>query len=101
MSLSSKFAVQAALEAIDACDVLGPKLLDLMAQHDHAASVARPDWSGPHHDTFENRFTSVQRALADGNSWVLHVRHQAEAKLAALIADAQEAARLLPISGPR
>jgi hypothetical protein len=94
-------AMRAALEAIDACDRLAPKLLDLMAHHEHAASVARVDWSGPHHDTFEERFSTVQRALADGSSWVLHVRHEAEAKLAALLADTEESARLLPVAGPR
>lgn len=92
---------RAAIEAIDACDRLAPKLLELIAQHDHAASVARPDWTGPHHDSFEERFASVQRALGDGRTWVLHVRHEAEVRLAILKAEAEEAAALLRTTGPR
>ena len=77
MSVFLGLEAQAAIEAIAACDRLAPKLLDLMAQHDHAAAVARPDWTGPHHDTFEERFASVQRRLSPGGYWVLQVRHEA------------------------
>ena len=73
---------QAVLEAIAACDRLALKLDDLIAQHAHAASVARLDWTGPHHDTFEWRFAAAQRRLEASRRWVLRLRHEAEARAA-------------------
>ena len=101
MSGSLAVRTQVTLEAIDACDRLAPTLLELIAQHEHAASIARPDWSGPHRDTFDERFASAQRALAEGQKWVLHVRHDAEARLAMLRLEAAEAAALLRTTGRR
>ncbi|MEY2420898.1 MAG: hypothetical protein QOI95_965 [Acidimicrobiaceae bacterium] len=92
---------QAAIEAIAACDRLAPKLLELLAQHDHAATMARPDWSGPHRDAFEARFAGVERALIAGGYWVLQVRHAAVTRLAELTVQAEEAAGLIPATGPR
>jgi len=71
------------LEVIDACDRLLPRLFEVIAQHEHAAAVARLDWSGPHHETFEERFVAVQRALGRGCTWVWRVRHDAMARLEA------------------
>lgn len=87
MSLSVGLEGRAAIEAIDACDRLAPKLLELIAQHDHAASVARPDWTGPHHDTFEERFTSVRGALTDGEAWVVRKRRELQVALLNSMAD--------------
>jgi len=87
----------AVIEAIVACDRLALRLTHLIAQHEHAASVARPDWTGPHHDTFEGRFAAVQRNLEVGRRWVLAVRHEAETRLAALEAEAV----LIRTTGPR
>jgi hypothetical protein len=101
MSLSTGAAWQAVMEGIAACNRLAPKLLDLVAEHDHAAAVARPDWSGPHHDTFEDRFMSVQQALLAGAAWVLQVRHELEHQLAALTLAAEEAATPVPATGPQ
>jgi hypothetical protein len=74
----------AAVEAIAACDRLAPKLLELLEQHDHASTLARPDWAGPHRDAFEERVVGVQRALVAGGHWVLQVRHDAVTTLAEL-----------------
>ena len=81
MSSPGGLEVRAALEVIDACDRLLPRLLDVIAQHEHAAAVARADWRGPHHETFEARFASVQRALGDGCARVLRIRHRAVLQL--------------------
>jgi hypothetical protein len=101
MSFSLGVEGRAAIEAIAACDRVAPRLLDLIAQHDHAATVARSDWCGPHRDTFEQRFAAVQGALVDGGFWVLHVRHAAATRLAELTLAAQEAETLLQPTGPR
>ena len=101
MSGSLTVRTQVTLEAIDACDRLAPKLLELIVQHEHAASIARPDWCGPHRDTFEERFASVQRGLAEGQRWVLQIRHEAVARLAMLRLEAAEEAAFLRTTGPR
>jgi hypothetical protein len=92
---------QGAIEAIAACDRVAPRLLDLIARHEHAAESARPDWHGPHRDTFEERFAGVQRALIEGGFWVLQVRHAAATRLAELTLAAQESEPLLQSIGPR
>lgn len=97
MSSSLGFEGRAVVGAIVACDRLVLKLTHLIAQHEHAASAARPDWAGPHHDRFEGRFAAVQCNLEVGRTWVLRVRNEAEARLAAL----EEEATLLPVTGPR
>lgn len=84
----SRMEELAVVNAIAACDRLVLRLIELMAQHEHAASVARPDWTGPHHETFEVRVAAAQRNLETGRTWVLRVRHEAETKLAELQADA-------------
>lgn len=101
MSLALGREGQAAIDAIAACDRLAPTLLDVIAHHDHAADLARPDWRGPHRDTFEERFAGVQRALVNGGFWVLQVRHAAVTRLAEIVAAAEEAATLLQATGPR
>ena len=93
----SRTAELAVVNAIAACNRLAVRLTELMAQHEHAASVARPDWTGPHHETFEARFAAAQRDLEAGRMWVLRVRHEAETKLVELQADAA----LLRMTGPR
>jgi hypothetical protein len=89
MSVGLDLEGRAALAAIDACNRLAPKLLEVMAQHQHAAGVARPDWTGPHHDVFEDRYASVQRALDGGRTWVLQLRHEAEGRLLAAMTEPQ------------
>lgn len=79
---------QAVLEAIHGCDWLAAKLSDLVVRHEQAAAIARREWTGPHHDTFEERFASVQRELEAGRVWVFSVRHEAELVLAELRAEA-------------
>jgi hypothetical protein len=101
MSFPLGFQGHAAVEAIVACDRLALKLTDFIAQHAHAASVARPGWTGPHHDAFEERFAAVQSALGAGVVWVLRVRHEAEARLAALQLEAEEAAARPRATEPR
>jgi hypothetical protein len=59
-------------------------LLELAARHDFAAAIARTEWSGPHRDSFEERFAALQRELADGRAWVFRVRREAESLLAEL-----------------
>ena len=90
----------AALEAVAACERLAPRLIELVEHHAHAADGARPEWAGPHRDTFEERHHAVQRALLAGESWVLQVRHDALKRLAELALEAEAAALLHP-SGPR
>ncbi|MEY2403851.1 MAG: hypothetical protein QOD38_1402 [Acidimicrobiaceae bacterium] len=101
MSFALGWEGQTAIEAMHACDRLAPKLLELVEQHAHAAEVARPDWAGPHRDTFEDRYANVQQALLAGVSWVAQVRHDAATRLAQLTAEAEETARLLLTTGPR
>src|SRR5262245_21329223 len=76
MSFWAGVEERALIEALDACDRLAPRLLDLLGQHEHAAAVARTDWEGPHHDAFEERVQSVGQTLIDGEVWVLHLRHE-------------------------
>ncbi|MEY2453918.1 MAG: hypothetical protein QOD92_3492 [Acidimicrobiaceae bacterium] len=92
---------QRALEVIAACDRLAPKLVELVEQHGHAADTARPDWAGPHRATFDARHAVVQRALLAGGYWVLQVRHDAMTRLAELTLQAEEAATLVRVAGPR
>jgi hypothetical protein len=101
MSVSLAAQRHAVIEAIAACDRLAPQLVDLVDQHAHAADIARPDWTGPHRDTFEDRYAAAQRALLAGVSWVLQVRHEAVTRLAELTLEAQEVAALLRTTGPR
>ena|SRR5438067_1465762 len=92
----------AALEAIDACDRLFARLADLVDRHEHAAGVARPDWSGPHRVAFEGRFDTLQYRLRSGEAWVLHVRRVATEVLQSAIATMHEQnAAALRVGGPR
>lgn len=76
MSVLGGSSGRALIEAIDACDRLAPRLLELLARHEHAAAQARPEWEGPHHDTFEARVAVVRDVLIDGQVWVLRLRHE-------------------------
>ncbi|MEY2430316.1 MAG: hypothetical protein QOC92_41 [Acidimicrobiaceae bacterium] len=95
MSFPPEAEVRAALEAIHACDWLAPKLTELVARHEHAAAIARQEWAGPHHDTFEERFTAVQGDLNAGRVWVFQVRREAEVILAELKAQALQSTAAL------
>jgi hypothetical protein len=99
MSFPPEAEIRAALEAIYACDWLAPKLSELIARHEHAAAIARPEWAGPHHDTFEERFALVQRELEAGRVWVFHVRREAELILLELRAQALAATAALSAHG--
>ena len=94
---ASSVEQRAVLEAIVACERLTRELTELIARHDHAASVARADWTGPYRDTFEERVAAVRRNLDAGQRWVLRVLHEAEGNLAALQAEAA----LLRMTGVR
>jgi hypothetical protein len=99
MSPSPEAEIRAALEAIHACDWLAPKLVELVARHEHAAAIARREWAGPHHDTFGERFAAVQGELEAGRVWVFQVRHGAELLLAELRAEAVAASVALSRHG--
>jgi hypothetical protein len=73
-------------EVIWACDRLASRLLEVAARHEFAAAIARTEWSGPHRDTFDERFAALQRELEDGRAWVSRVRREAESLLAELVA---------------
>jgi hypothetical protein len=83
--------------AIVACDRLVLRLGDVIAQHEHAAGVARPDWSGPHRETFEDRVAALRRDLEAGRMWAWRARHEAEIRLAQLRAEAE----MLRMTGAR
>jgi hypothetical protein len=55
---------------------LGAQLPELAAWLDHAASVARTDWTGPHRDAFDERVAVIGRALlqASGTLRMLRTR---------------------------
>jgi hypothetical protein len=99
MSDASEAGIRAALEAIYACDWLAPKVADLVARHDHVVAIARREWAGPHHDTFEERFAAVQGELEAGRVWVFQIRHEAELILAELRAEALAASAALSLHG--
>src|SRR5262245_57963773 len=67
---------RALLDALDACDRLAPRLLDMLGRHEHAASLARVDWDGPHHERLEDEVLVVRHTLIDGQVWVRHLRHE-------------------------
>ena len=95
--MSSELEQQAVLCGIDACERLAVRLADLIAQHEHAASMARADWTGPHHDTFEERVAALRHDLEAGRTWVVRLRHEAELRLDELRAQAA----LLRMTGAR
>jgi hypothetical protein len=95
MSASTKERV--IVLAIVACDRLALRIGDVIAQHDHAAGVARPDWSGPHREAFEERVAALLRDLEGGRMWVLRARHEADIRLAQLRAEAE----MLRMTGAR
>ena len=64
--------IVAAVEAVAACERLAAQLPQLSAWLDHAASVARTEWSGPHRDRFDERIEAVDRALLNAAT-TLHV----------------------------
>jgi len=70
MSVDSQ--IVAAVEAVAACERLAAQLPQLAAWLDHAASVARTDWAGPHRDAFDDRVAAVDRALLSAAA-TLHV----------------------------
>jgi hypothetical protein len=70
MSVDSQ--IVAALEAVAACERLAAQLPHLAAWLEHAASMARADWTGPHRDRFDERIAAVDRALVSAAA-TLHV----------------------------
>lgn len=64
--------IVAAVEAVAACERLAAQLPQLSAWLDHAATVARADWSGPHRERFDERIAAVDRALLNAAA-TLHV----------------------------
>jgi len=90
-------SVRRALDAIDACDRLGRGLLDAIDRHRYAATLARPDWQGPHRDEFDDRFASAQRRLQDSEQWLLVIRRQAEQ---ALVEALEQQRAVMRVPGP-
>ena len=85
MSVSPEVAI-----AVDACERMQSALIGFAGSHEHAANIARVDWSGPHRDSFEMSFAAIQAEL---------VRQAvAMARLASAI---EEAAVAMPVEGPR
>jgi hypothetical protein len=58
------FDQRAAVVAMDACERMRSVLEGFADSHAHAANLARPDWSGPHRDSFEDSFAAIQAELA-------------------------------------
>ena len=88
------FDQRAAVVAIDACERMRSVLHGFADSHAYAANLARPDWSGPHRDSFEESFAAIQAELA----------HEAGAlaRLASAIEDASAAAAAAArLNGPR
>jgi len=63
--MSSELALAAGFEAVVACQRLAAQLAQLSLWLEHAASVARADWTGPHRETFDDRVADIARALHD------------------------------------
>jgi hypothetical protein len=101
MSLSLGMEGQTAADVIAACDRLSGRLPELMAELEQGASIAREDWSGPHRDTFEDRYACAVRALIAGGYWVMRLRHALLSRLDELVVEAQAAAAELQTTGPR
>ena len=89
MSLGLGLDGRRAVDALDACDRLRQQILDAIAQHEHAATMARPDWEGPHREQFDDRFAGVQSQLRACEDWVGVVRRLASD----VLLDAQEQVR--------
>jgi hypothetical protein len=58
------FDQRAAAVAIDACERVRSVLAGFADSHAYAADLARPDWSGPHRESFERSFAAIQDELA-------------------------------------
>ncbi len=71
----------AALEAVVACERLAAQLPQLAAWLDHAASVARADWTGPHRETFDDRVAAIRAGLLGAADTVHLVHRQAVREL--------------------
>ena len=97
MSLELGLDGRLALDAIDACDRMRQQVLDAVARHEHAASLALPDWEGPHREQFDERFTAAQRHLRDCEDWVLVLRRLA----GDVLVDAEEQRREAIAAGSR
>jgi hypothetical protein len=61
--MSDPAPVAAALEAIAACQRLAAQLPKFAEQLDHAASIARAEWTGPHREAFDHRAETIDRNL--------------------------------------
>ena len=83
-------SVEAAVVAVDACERMRAALLGFADSHEHAASIARIDWSGPHRDSFETSFAAIQAELV-----------RQAAAMARLASAIEEAAAAMPVEGPR
>jgi hypothetical protein len=66
--MPSEVPLTAALEALVACDRLTAQLPPLAAWLDHAASIARAEWTGPHRDAFDDRIVAIRGALLDATA---------------------------------
>ena len=83
-------SVRAAGLAVDACERMRAALLGFADSHEHAANIARLDWTGPHRESFETSFAAIQ----------VELERQAAA-MARLASAIEEAAAPMPVEGPR
>jgi hypothetical protein len=83
-------SVGAAMMAVDACERMRAALLGFADSHEHAANIARLDWSGPHRDSFEVSFAEIQAELV-----------RQAAAMARLASAIEEAAAAMLVQGPR
>ena len=81
--------------AVDACERMRSALLGFAASHQHAADLARRDWTGPHRDSFEVSFASIQDELTRSAGSMARLACELEAMAAEREAAATRAA------GPR
>ena len=78
------------MRAVDACERMRAALLGFADSHEHAAAIARLDWSGPHRDSFEVSFAEIQAELV-----------RQAAAMARLASAIEEAAAAVVVEGPR
>ena len=81
--------------AVDACERMRSALLGFAASHEHAADLARRDWTGPHRDSFEASFGSIQDELVRQAGSMARLASELEAT------SAEREAALLRTAGPR
>jgi hypothetical protein len=81
--------------AMEACERMRSALLGFAESHEHAADLARRDWIGPHRDSFEATFASIQLELARQAGAMARLADEIVA------AAAEREAALLRAPGPR